>query len=93
MVATKRLSGSRSQAIAKQLYANSPWFCHLCRKPVIEAELSLDHVIPVSMGGSNGLENAAIAHKKCNYARQDKPIQEYQDSITDNSEWLLSLAP
>ncbi|WP_186760141.1 HNH endonuclease [Arthrobacter alpinus] len=78
--------------MAKALYARDPWICHLCRKPAEERELSLDHVIPVSMGGNNSLANSAIAHRKCNYARQDRPIQEFQDSITDNSEWLLSLA-
>lgn len=92
MAATKRLSGSRSQAVAKVLYARDPWICHLCRKPVAEADLSLDHVIPVNHGGSNELSNAAIAHFKCNVSRQDRSIEEFRDSNTDNSNWLLSLS-
>lgn len=92
MAKTPRLSGSRGASLAKVLYANNPWICHLCRKSVQEADLSLDHVVPVSLGGSNELSNAAIAHKKCNYSRGNRSVEEFRDSNTDNSAWLLSLS-
>lgn len=30
---------------------------------------TIEHLVPRSKGGSNRIENLALAHKKCNYAR------------------------
>ncbi|WP_373418180.1 HNH endonuclease [Arthrobacter sp. BF1] len=78
--------------MARTLYANNPWICGLCRKPVQEADLTADHIVPVSLGGSNELSNLQISHAKCNYSRGNRTIEEFQDSNTDNSGWLLSLS-
>lgn len=34
---------------------------------------SLDHVLPKCRGGTNRLGNVALAHKKCNNAKADRP--------------------
>lgn len=54
------------------------WQCYLCDRP-IDRELayphplskSVDHVIPVSAGGSGRPENLRAAHLVCNYAKGD----------------------
>lgn len=50
--------------------------CHICRK-VIDLKLSgmhpmgftIDHLLPVSKGGTNDLSNLDVAHRQCNIAR------------------------
>jgi 5-methylcytosine-specific restriction endonuclease McrA len=48
--------------------------CYLCNKPIEFGQDSIDHIIPVSKGGSNNKSNLAIAHRKCNYGKKDKII-------------------
>jgi 5-methylcytosine-specific restriction endonuclease McrA len=40
--------------------------CHLCRGSILPAELSIDHVVPRSRGGSDAVENLRPAHIRCN---------------------------
>ena len=55
------------------IYERDQWICQLCDKP-IDRELrypdpmcaSIDHVIPVSMGGTNSAENLQASHYLCN---------------------------
>lgn len=41
-------------------------YCYLCGKPIKEKELSLDHCVPLSRGGTNEPSNWRATHKKCN---------------------------
>lgn len=40
--------------------------CHLCHREVGKRDLSFDHVIPLSRGGSHTEDNLRIAHRICN---------------------------
>jgi len=58
--------------------------CHICKKPVNltaprsngkpgwELGLHLDHVIPISKGGSDLINNIRPSHGKCNLRKSDK---------------------
>lgn len=48
--------------------------CHLCGMPGAD---SPDHVIPRHLGGSDDLANLRPSHRSCNYARQDRPLDEW----------------
>ncbi len=55
------------------------WRCGICLKPVSQALRypdpmcgSLDHVVPVSQGGSNDSANLRLTHLKCNLERRDR---------------------
>ena len=43
--------------------------CHICGKRVPKAQIHLDHLIPVSLGGSHSAANLAVAHARCNLAK------------------------
>lgn len=45
------------------------WRCGICRKQVRRANWSLDHVVPLSRGGSHTYENVVVAHRLCNSKR------------------------
>jgi 5-methylcytosine-specific restriction endonuclease McrA len=56
------------------------WCCHLCQRTVTRGEWSMDHLVPVSKGGSHSRENVALAHKSCNSLRGNKDLT--QRSLT-----------
>lgn len=45
--------------------------CWLCNDHVSLAELSMDHVVPKSHGGTNDASNLRVAHKSCNSRRSN----------------------
>lgn len=64
--------------IMRQVTAMLPIKCALCGQPIRHtgqdgAALTLDHVRPVSAGGSNDASNLRPAHRGCNSARGNRP--------------------
>lgn len=61
--------------------------CWLCGKPITEAnDYTIDHVVPLSQGGTNALTNLKPAHGRrrpdCpgNYGRQNKRVKDFAKS-------------
>ncbi len=61
------------------IYERDGWICQLCKKAVnpklsfpSPACASLDHVIPLSRGGSHLATNVQLAHLRCNTSRGNK---------------------
>jgi hypothetical protein len=50
--------------------------CYLCPEPFSEEragmELTLDHVLPLSRGGTWDVENIKLAHRRCNQEKADR---------------------
>ena len=42
-----------------------------CRKPVERRQMSLDHIVPVSEGGSHEPKNVQLMHLRCNQEKSD----------------------
>ena len=68
-----------------ELAERDHWQCKLCDKPIdknakhYKGNLnlygpSLDHIIPVSLGGTHTWNNVQLAHYYCNSIRGNKPI-------------------
>lgn len=58
------------------------WTCHLCGEPVKRPpwsseldDATIDHLIPVSKGGSHTWANVALAHFMCNTLRGAKDLE------------------
>lgn len=48
--------------------------CAICGAGALENDpLTADHIIPVSDGGSNDLDNLRAAHRSCNSRRGNQP--------------------
>jgi len=43
--------------------------CHICKKKIKPGELSFDHIVPLSRGGSDSEQNIRVAHLHCNKKR------------------------
>ena len=59
------------------------WKCHLCGKRIRRSvkyphrmSLSMDHVMPLSVGGLHSLSNVRAAHLGCNCSKNDRPVGE-----------------
>ena len=68
-----KLSHTRDKiykTVARQLHGVVP--CWLCGEHVAPADATLEHINPLSEGGSSHLDNLAISHAACNNGRHAK---------------------
>lgn len=68
-----RLSLTREKiyrTVARQLHGSVP--CWVCKAHVEPQDATLEHIRPLSEGGSSHLENLAISHAACNNRRHAK---------------------
>lgn len=59
-----------------EVFEADDWICQLCFRPVNRRLrqpnwwcATLDHIIPLSMGGTHTRDNVQLAHKRCNEAK------------------------
>jgi 5-methylcytosine-specific restriction endonuclease McrA len=60
----------------KNVLLRDNFTCSYCGYQGIQAELTLDHVIPRSKGGGNSFKNIVTACKECNLKKGNKTLQE-----------------
>lgn len=53
--------------------------CHLCLFPIVFGEDSIDHIKPISLGGTNHINNLNVAHRSCNTSKRNKTLKEYRE--------------
>jgi 5-methylcytosine-specific restriction endonuclease McrA len=56
------------------------WTCYLCREPIDRGRrcpdwkaATIEHLTPISMGGTHTWDNVVPAHYKCNMEKSDLP--------------------
>lgn len=47
--------------------------CFVCQQHVEEVDVSLEHITPLSKGGTDVIANLAISHRDCN-SRRGNPL-------------------
>lgn len=59
--------------IEREIFERDGWMCGICGKPIngtlkqpSRQRVSLDHIVPVSKGGSHTRSNVQAAHLSCN---------------------------
>jgi len=55
-----------SAAVRIRVYKRDRFQCTYCGVPGTEAELEVDHIVPLAKGGSNHMSNLTTACRKCN---------------------------
>lgn len=54
-----------------------PTECYLCGGALSWESASLDHVHPVSQGGTHAIDNLRWAHKECNLVKSQFTVDEF----------------
>lgn len=81
--AQKKQTSSGDPVLLAEIAERDEWRCHLCRVDVDSSLLwpnplspSLDHVVPLSLGGPHTPENVRLAHLSCNSAKGNRGGEE-----------------
>ena len=72
-----------SKAVRKMLYDKAEGRCQLCGRALSPNEVTLDHIIPLALGGVDDESNLQISCHICNYAKNVYLPDEFQDRIFD----------
>jgi len=54
------------------LYKRDHGICQICHKAVRPKEASIDHIHPISRGGTHTWDNVQLTHVKCNLRKSNK---------------------
>jgi 5-methylcytosine-specific restriction enzyme A len=61
-----------NRELIRELYKKYEYRCFFCLKTREEAKLSIDHIKPISKGGTNESSNLQILCMKCNQSKSSK---------------------
>lgn len=61
--------------ITKRVFERDSYTCSYCLQK--GGELEVDHIIPLSKGGTNALSNLTTSCRKCNRQKRDKTPEEF----------------
>lgn len=63
------------------VFMRDGWICQICKKRVNKKlrlpnrmSASLDHIVPLSLGGIHAYSNVQLAHLRCNSRKQDNTL-------------------
>lgn len=70
------------------LFERDNWLCHLCEEPIQPHRrcpdplaATIDHVVPLSLGGRHTWDNVKAAHAFCNFRKSNKVVLDTHDMI------------
>ncbi len=49
-----------------EIFKRDGWRCHICNRRVSRSGASVDHLVPLALGGEHTRANVATAHRRCN---------------------------
>lgn len=93
-----RLRRSKSERFLRQeIYERDQWRCGICRKEINQElpypdpmSASIDHIMPVSLGGSHTRANVRASHLLCN-KRRGARVGDEQLMLVDKSDLVAAL--
>lgn len=77
---TPRLKDDEWWPLRNEILERDKYTCAYCGTD--DAQWAVDHVIPLSRGGSNERENLVACCQPCNSSKQDKLLSEWNGRLT-----------
>lgn len=72
-------NGPHEVIMPGEVFERDEWTCKLCGKPTLRTTIvphpmaaTLDHIVPLSKGGTHVMANVQCAHFECNWMKSDK---------------------
>lgn len=62
----------------RKIYETQQGLCYYCSNPVAWKDKHIEHMIPLSRGGSNWPSNIVVSCEFCNYSKHDKTPEEFE---------------
>lgn len=72
-----------SKEVRRMLYNKADGRCQLCGRKLMFESITLDHIIPLKMGGKDDIDNLQIACNICNRSKSSYLPDDFQDRIFD----------
>jgi len=69
--------GTLTGDVIVRLFAGAK-HCHYCGKRMRSVDKSLDHVMPLSRGGTHSINNVVVACKPCNFNKRTSTVDEWR---------------
>jgi 5-methylcytosine-specific restriction endonuclease McrA len=89
----QRLSSWERRQMVERLLSRDGRCCAICNKALRFADITLDHVIPRSRGGSNDEQNLRILCAPCNNGRHDNNHYTSIDLTLPNTPHVIEICP
>lgn len=83
---TKRTREERLEVLGALAERDGGMFCAYCGKQLDEETATIEHVLPISKGGSDSRENMVIACKECNQLVKDYSITQKLRKVKETME-------
>jgi len=78
---TRKQSAYVSPVVLSEIYERDKGCCQICGKPVALNKVSLDHIIPLFLGGTHEPTNVQISHGRCNSSKGIKLLAQTENPI------------
>lgn len=70
-----------SQTVRENIYSRADGHCQLCGERILLNQMTLDHIVPLSMGGIDSAENLQCTCKACNRFKDNILPELFMDKI------------
>lgn len=82
-VAKKKNRKKYSEDVRWMIYNRAGGRCQLCGRKITYEELTLDHIVPLAMGGKDCVSNLQAADAACNGFKGSILPEKFMDKITE----------
>lgn len=79
----KIIRKSYSEDVRKLIYIHASGRCELCGRKILLEDMTIDHVIPLAMGGKDDVENLSCTCYPCNLFKGNILPSDFMKRITD----------
>ena len=80
--------GSIPKSMRDEIYSRDEYKCQFCLNSPDLAELTIDHLVPLALGGLDEMTNYVTCCRSCNAAKADMPLKDFVQQVKTEIEDL-----